>query len=75
MSFQVQRVEAENFGKIWTYRGISVPLTEADYQFATDFANVVLRNFINMCQESAKDAQANRKEIERKLNIIMEGIS
>lgn len=63
--FKVNKSEAEAFAKVWTYQGVSIPLSESAIQFSTDFANIVLRNFIDVCQQQVQ---------ERKKQIIAEGI-
>jgi Recombination endonuclease VII len=68
--FKVKLEEAVNFSKVWSYNGVSIPITKEEAQYATDFANVVLRNFIDMCQEQAKAAQ---KAAEPK-KLIIEGL-
>jgi hypothetical protein len=66
-TFSVPLADAQNFQKVWTNRGIAIVLPAEAAQFATDFANVVLRNFIAMCQE-----QAQQKPVEEK-KLIIEG--
>lgn len=68
--FKVDKKEAEAFAKIWNQKGVSILLTDSSIQFAADFANVVLRNFIEMCQNQvvAKQKPATPKQI------IVEGI-
>jgi len=68
VNFKVQRAEAENFSKVWNKGGITILLSPEAVDFATDFANVVLRNFIQMCQEDAK------KQVPQPKQIIMEGV-
>lgn len=69
--FKVERAEAENFSKVWTTKyGLLVPLSSEAVQFATDFSNVVLNNFITMCQQ---EAQKKIQEQQKKA-IIVEGI-
>lgn len=46
--FKVKIDDAKNFAKVWTYKGIAIVLDEQHAQFAADYANVVLRNFIEM---------------------------
>jgi hypothetical protein len=70
MSFKVERVEAEKFSKVWNKGGISIILTPEAIDFATDFSNVVLNNFIQVCQQQVKDAQ---KAAEPK-KLIIEGL-
>jgi hypothetical protein len=68
MGFKVERKEAENFARVWNKNGITILLTPEAIDFATDFSNVVLNNFIQMCQAEAA------KAVEQKPKIIMEGI-
>ena len=73
MAFKVERVEAENFSRVWNKGGIGIILTPEAIDFAKDFANVVLNNFIQMCQAQAVQAAAKAAE-EQKSKIIMEGV-
>lgn len=68
--FTVKLEEAVKFSQIWTLNGLSLPVSKEMAQYATDFSNVVLTNFITMCQENAK------REIEARTPkpLIMEGI-
>jgi hypothetical protein len=50
----VNKSEAETFAKIWNQGGVSILLSDSAIQFATDFSNIVLRNFIDMCREQAE---------------------
>jgi hypothetical protein len=70
--FQVQRIEAQKFAQVWNKGGISMILPDVAIDFATDFSNVVLNNFIQMCQANAQ-AQVAANEA-AKPKIIMEGI-
>ena len=70
MAFKVERIEAEKFSKIWNKGGISIILSPEAIDFATDFSNVVLNNFIQVCQEQVKVAQ---KAAEPK-KLIIEGL-
>ena len=72
MSFKVERVEAEKFSKVWNKGGISIILTPEAIDFATDFSNVVLNNFIQVCQQQVKDAQKAAAAEPKKL--IIEGL-
>lgn len=73
MAYKVNRVEAEKFSKIWNKGGITILLTQEAVDFATDFANVVLNNFIQMCQEEALQA-AKAAELQQKPKLIVEGV-
>jgi len=53
---------------VWTYKGVALPLPPEASSFAADFANVVLRNFVEMMQQQAK---AQQPVAEKKL--IIEG--
>jgi hypothetical protein len=70
MSFKVERIEAEKFSKVWNKGGISIILSPEAIDFATDFGNIVLNNFIQVCQEQVKAAQ---KAAEPK-KLIIEGL-
>jgi hypothetical protein len=61
--FTVSALEAQKFSQVWTQRGLAVPLAPEHLQFATDFANVVLNNFITSCMhESAVRKQVQTQE-------------
>jgi hypothetical protein len=68
--FKVDRREAEQFAKLWTRNGIVIPLNAFSIDYATDFANVVLSNFIIMCEQKALEAKraAARKMVLESLN-------
>ena len=66
--YKVERKEAESFSRVWNKKGITIILTPEAIDFAADFANVVLNNFIQMCQVEAQQA-ALRKPKE----LIIEG--
>lgn len=53
----IKRQEASQFATVWTRNGIVLPLNSAAIDFATDFANVVLSNFISMCERQANAAK------------------
>lgn len=59
---QVDRTQALNFSKKWTHNGIAIPLQDTHIDFATDFANIVLKSFVLEChakvQAAIKAAQA-----------------
>jgi hypothetical protein len=42
---QVQNSETIKFSKEWTYNGVAVTLDNTTIQFATDFSNVLLKQF------------------------------
>lgn len=53
-AFRVSPTDATDFAKVWKYKGLSVPLTEVHAQFATDFANIAIRSFIEFTMAQAK---------------------
>ncbi len=70
--FTVNLSEAIKFSKVWNINGIAVPISESSCQFATDFANVVLNNFINICQQKARESALQALEGKKK-PILIEG--
>lgn len=61
--FNVPLADAQKFQTIWTYKGIALMLPPESAQFACDFANVVLRNFIAMCQQQTQEAPVKEKQL------------
>ena len=53
---QIDRKQVEGFAKIWTYRGVALLLNDAHIQFAADFANVMLRSFVQQVAAQQKPA-------------------
>lgn len=45
--------DAKGFSQVWNVKGVAIPLQDVHLQFATDFANVVLRNFIQQANAQA----------------------
>jgi molybdopterin biosynthesis enzyme MoaB len=64
---QVNKAQVEGFAKVWRYKGLSMILNEMHVQFTTDFANVMLKNFV-MQVAAQQQAAAKAK------NIITEGV-
>lgn len=69
--YKVELIEAQKFAQVWNKGGISIILTPEAVEFAKDFANVVLNNFIQMCQQQAIEAQ---KKAETQKKLIIEGV-
>lgn len=55
--FKVTVEEATNFSKVWNYKGLAMPLDVVHCEFAKDFANVVLRSFVEQMMAQAKAAK------------------
>lgn len=53
---QVTGADAKKFGQVWTHKGIAIFMDDTHYKFAADFANVVLRSFIEQAQARAAEA-------------------
>ena len=56
--FKVGLEDAQGFSKVWNYKGLAMPLDEVHCEFAKDFANIVLRNFVEQMMANAKAAKA-----------------
>ena len=51
---QIDRKQVEGFAKVWTYKGVALCLNDAHIQFASDFANVMLRSFVQQVAQAQK---------------------
>lgn len=63
---EVPKTEAQNFSRVWKNpAGLTMILDDTTVQFATDFANVVLRSFVigQMQIAAAKKAAAEAKQV------------
>ena len=62
---KVDRKQVAEFSKIWTYTGVALLLNDAHVQFAADFANVMLKSFIQQIasQQAAAAQAAKTKQI------------
>lgn len=65
--FSVPLSDAQNFAKVWNYKGISVPLDEIHCQFATDYANIVLRSFVDQMVAKSQAAKKAAEEAQKPL--------
>lgn len=70
--FKVTLEDAKSFAKVWNYKGISVPLDEVHAQFATDYANIAIRSFIEFTMAQAK-ARAEAEAAKAAPLITLEG--
>jgi hypothetical protein len=43
---KVDKNQVEGFAKVWTYKGVALCLNDAHIEFAKDFANVMLKSFV-----------------------------
>jgi hypothetical protein len=62
----IQKPMVDGFAKVWTHKGLAIFLDEVHKQFALDFSNVMLNNFIQ------QQAQAAAKAAELKKIVIAE---
>jgi hypothetical protein len=53
---KVDKSQVEGFAKVWNYRGIAIVMDDAHIQFAVDFANVMLRSFVQQVAAAQKPA-------------------
>jgi hypothetical protein len=51
---KVDKSQVEGFAKVWTYRGVALVMNDAHIQFAADFANVMLRSFVQQVAAAQK---------------------
>lgn len=61
MQAQVSAAEAKSFGKVWTHRGIAIFMDDTHYKFAADFANIVVKNFVEQARRAAAEAAKNKQ--------------
>jgi len=61
----VSRAEAKRFSKAWSHKGVALVIDDPLCQFAADFANVVLKSFVqSFVQEKAEAAKPKVKIVE-----------
>lgn len=59
MSYQVTKEQTAAFAKAWDLNGIKVIIDSTTIQFATDYANIVLKSFVaDMATQVKKVAEA-----------------
>jgi len=60
----VDRKSVEGFARVWNHNGVTLILNDAHIDFARDFANVTLRNFVSqVAQQQMAAAQAAAPKI------------
>jgi len=59
---KVTKDDAKKFGQFWTHKGVAIFMDDTHYQFAADFANIVIKSFIEDAQRQAAEA-AKKKQI------------
>lgn len=52
---------AKQFGQKWTYKGIAIFMDDAHYQFASDWANILITSFVE--QQATTAAAAAKPKI------------
>ena len=67
---QVTKQQVAGFASVWDHKGVKIILNDIHIQFAMDFANVVLRNFVQ--QVAAQQMVAAQAAAAKK--IIAEGV-
>jgi hypothetical protein len=68
---KVEIAAAQGFGKVWHHNGIGIILADSHYKFATDFANVVLRNFIDQTRADMEKEEREAAEKAKKKEIVL----
>ena len=68
---KVELAAAKGFGKVWHHNGIGIILADSHYKFATDFANVVLRNFIDQTRAEREKEEKEQAEKKKKSEIVL----
>jgi hypothetical protein len=68
---KVEVAAAQGFGKVWHHNGIGIILADSHYKFATDFANVVLRNFIDQTRADMEKEEREAAEKAKKKEIVL----
>ena len=71
--YKIERAETVKFSQVWNKGGIQIILTPEAIDFATAWSNVVLNNFVQMCQTEAAAAAKKVADAE-KPRIIIEGV-
>lgn len=54
LNFTVTKEQTAGFAKAWDSGGIKIILDNTSIQFATDWANIVLKSFVHDMQEQVK---------------------
>lgn len=60
--FKVTVEEVKNFANVWNYKGITIPMDDIHIEFAKDFANVMLRSFVELMMANAAAAKKKAEE-------------
>ena len=68
---QISRNETLKFAQAWTHKGVAIPMKDVHIDFACDWANIVLKNFIAMAQHKAAEA---RKQAEAKKLVLTDPV-
>ena len=61
----VEKKQTQAFAKAWDKGGIKIILDDAAIQFATDYANIVLKSFVD---DLAAKARAKQKAVPTQVN-------
>lgn len=59
---KVDPTDVQKFARAWDLNGIKMILDGTSLQFATDFANVVLRSYVNDLAQKAQAMKAAREK-------------
>ena len=53
---QITMEEVNRFARTWTHKGVAIVVDNLHAEFTRDFANVVLKSFVQMCAQQAAEA-------------------
>lgn len=70
--FKVTIESAKEFSHVWNYKGLAMPLDEVHCEFAKDFANIVLKSFVEQMMAQAATAKRAASEAVKPL-VTLEG--
>jgi hypothetical protein len=48
--------EVARFARTWTHNGVAIVIDDLHAEFTRDFANIVLKSFVQMCAQQAAEA-------------------
>ena len=55
---KVTKEEAKKFSNVWNFKGIAIIVDDVHCEFASNFANVVLKSFVeNLMRQQAAEAE------------------
>jgi hypothetical protein len=59
---QITKAQTSAFAKAWDRGGIKLLLDDSSVQFATDWANIVLKSYVDEAAKAGKKQQVNQPQ-------------